>query len=282
MPQAVVTHISDTALWVAVHRARETQRPDAIFRDPFAARLAGQRGREIADQLGNTFRDSWPIIVRTKIIDDLVLTSIAEGADRVLNLAAGLDTRPYRLELPETLTWIEADLPALVDEKERLLAGERPRCRLVREKVDLADAAARAAFLDRALDGARRALVITEGLLVYLEPAQVQAIARDLRARSAIAWWMIDLASPGVLAMMRRRVSHKLGEGAQFKFAPTQGVAFFRPLGWAARDVRHYFREAVRLRRVPWLLRLFAIFPDQNPEQLGRRPWGGIIRFEPV
>src|SRR5262249_19243936 len=46
-----VTHISDTALWVAVLRARESRRPDAIFYDPFAERLAGERGRQIAERL---------------------------------------------------------------------------------------------------------------------------------------------------------------------------------------------------------------------------------------
>jgi methyltransferase (TIGR00027 family) len=279
MPDTTVTHISDTALWVAAYRARESKRPDAIFRDPLAERLAGERGHQIANDLGHGNRFSWPIIVRTKLIDELVLTSIAEGADRVVNLAAGLDTRPYRLDLPADLTWIEADLPDITSEKERLLQNEKPVCRLLREKVDLADAAARGAMLDRALGGAKRALVITEGLLVYLEPAQVQAIGRDLYARSAIAWWMIDLASPRILAMMKQSFGHQLSDGAQMKFAPADGVAFFRPLGWNAREIRSFFREAVRLRRAPWYMRAFSFLPDGNPERLGNRPWGAIVRF---
>ena len=40
--------ISDTALWAAVFRARETERDDALFRDPLAKRLAGTRGAQIA------------------------------------------------------------------------------------------------------------------------------------------------------------------------------------------------------------------------------------------
>lgn len=43
-----IRDISDTARWAAVYRARESQRQDALFRDPFAERLAGQRGEEIA------------------------------------------------------------------------------------------------------------------------------------------------------------------------------------------------------------------------------------------
>ena len=61
----------------------------------------------------------------------------------VVNLAAGLDARPYRMALPPNLDWIEVDLPDLVDYKERILAGETPACRLERVRLDLADVAAR-------------------------------------------------------------------------------------------------------------------------------------------
>jgi methyltransferase (TIGR00027 family) len=280
MPEAVVTHISDTAIWVAEYRARETERPDAIFRDPLAKKLAGSRGKQMADKLSTTMPRGWPVVVRTKLIDDLVLKSIAEGADLVINLAAGLDTRPYRLALPSTLTWVEADLPGLVEEKERLLRDEKPVCRLVREKVDLANTSERSAFLDRALDGAQRALVITEGLLAYLHEAEVQAIARDLRARPQIAWWMIDLASPAILHSMQKRVNPQL-QNIELRFGPANGTAFFRPLGWNARDIESFFRAALRYNRVPWYMRLLAFFPDPNPEDLGqKRPWGAIIRFD--
>src|SRR5438270_9332320 len=133
----VVSHISDTARWVAVYRALESRRPDALFHDPFAARLAGTQGEQIAGGIWRAARDGWPMVARTRLIDDLILASIADGCDRVLNLAAGLDTRPYRLALPAELTWVEADLPGIIDEKERLLAAETPVCRLSREKVNL-------------------------------------------------------------------------------------------------------------------------------------------------
>jgi O-methyltransferase involved in polyketide biosynthesis len=146
MPDTVVSNVSDTARWVAVYRAQESARSDALFRDPFAERLAGERGRAIALKARRQMMNGWPIIVRTKIIDDLVLASIREGCDRVVNLAAGLDTRPYRMNLPADLTWIEADLPALVEEKEKIFAGEKPACSLTREKVDLADASRAGSF----------------------------------------------------------------------------------------------------------------------------------------
>src|SRR5438105_1496222 len=180
MADPLISNVSDTARWVAVYRAWESARPDALFRDPLADRLAGDRGRAIAAAAPRQARSGWPMIVRTKLFDDLIAQSLSEGCDLVVNLAAGFDTRPYRLDLPSTLQWIEADLPGMIDEKERLLAGETPRCRLRRERVDLSEAAARAAFLDRALSGASKALVLAEGLLVYLDDGQVRALARDL------------------------------------------------------------------------------------------------------
>jgi methyltransferase (TIGR00027 family) len=116
-------------------------------------------------------------VARTKVIDDLIIEAISDGCDRVLNLAAGLDTRPYRLDLPEDFPSIEADLPQLLAEKERALADETPRCRLSRHAVDLADPAARDAFLNEELAGATKALVLTEGLLMYLEDSDVRALS---------------------------------------------------------------------------------------------------------
>jgi O-methyltransferase involved in polyketide biosynthesis len=94
----LISNVSDTARWVAIYRAWETARPNPLFRDPFAERLAGERGRQIVAQLpmSRAARYGWPLIARTKVIDDLVLASVAEGCRCVLNLAAGSTLRPYR------------------------------------------------------------------------------------------------------------------------------------------------------------------------------------------
>ena len=119
-----IASVSDTARWVAIYRAAESARPDALFDDPYAARLAGARGAAIAARAPRQMLGGWQVVARTVAIDDLVRTAVAEGCDRVLCLAAGLDMRPYRLALPASLTWIEADLPVVIEEKER-----RPRRR---------------------------------------------------------------------------------------------------------------------------------------------------------
>jgi Leucine carboxyl methyltransferase len=57
----------------------------------------------------------------------------------VVNLAAGLDTRPYRMDLPSSRLWVEVDLPDLLDYKEEVLKSESPRCRLERVRLDLSN-----------------------------------------------------------------------------------------------------------------------------------------------
>jgi methyltransferase (TIGR00027 family) len=281
MTEPVVSHVSDTARWVAVYRARESERADALFRDPLAALLAGDRGQAIAAATPRAAQTGWAAVTRTKLIDDLVLDSIAHGCDRVINMAAGFDTRPHRLPLPRTLTWVEADLPALIDEKDHLLAAELPNCTLIREAVDLADSAARAAFLKRAAGGAERALVITEGLVVYLDDATVSALARDLAAEAALRWWVLDLLSPGIRAMISNGMGGRHPARALVRFAPENGVAFFESQGWRARDVKPLMRAAARFRRAPlWMRALSAIFPDPDPRRLGKARWSAVVRFE--
>jgi len=95
-----ITHVSDTARWVALYRAMESERPDALFHDQFARRLAGPQGEEIMRRLPRAREFAWPMIVRTAVMDELILRAIErDGIDTVVNLAAGLDTRPYRLPL---------------------------------------------------------------------------------------------------------------------------------------------------------------------------------------
>jgi methyltransferase (TIGR00027 family) len=243
MSASPISNVSDTARWVAVYRARESSRPDALFHDPYAQLLAGERGQAIAALMPRQARNGWPFVARTKLMDDLIMATIAQGCDCVVNLAAGFDTRPYRLTVPSSLRWIEADLPALTEEKERLLKDAQPRCQLRRIKVDLADSAARIAMLKEAVGTSTNALVITKGLLLYLEEAQVRSLALDLRNQAGIFGWILDLASPAVLKMTKKSMAPQL-TNAPMKFGPANGVAFFEDLGWQATHVQWILRAA--------------------------------------
>jgi methyltransferase (TIGR00027 family) len=218
-----------------------------------------------------TSRSGWWLVARTKIIDDAIAEAIADGCDRVLNLAAGLDTRPYRLDLPADFPWIEADLPDLLAEKTQLLADQTPRCRLTRSAVDLADPVARTEFFDEALDGASRALVLTEGLLMYLEDSDVKALSNAIN-RPEVAWWMFDFAGPGLKRLMNKKMGGML-QNAPFIFAPENGLAFFEDLGWRVIEHNYLMAAAKRFRRLPTFMWPALWGPQPNPRHPGRRPW---------
>ena len=255
-----------------MHRATETARPDALFSDPLAERLAGEHGRAIGANAPRIGRNGWWLIARTKVIDDVIVQSIADGCDRVLNLAAGLDTRPYRLDLPSDFRWVEADLPQLLAEKSELLADQTPHCRLTRTAVDLSDPRARDDFLDDALTGATRALVLTEGLLTYLEERDVAALSEAI-TRPEVAWWMLDFPFPGVKKLMNKNMASS--QNGLFKFAPDNGLAFFEDLGWRVLEAESQFVAARRLRRLPPSMRPRAWLPQPDLRNPGSaRPWG--------
>ena len=175
--------------------------------------------------------------------------------------------------------WIEADLTAMIAEKEELLRDATPVCALRREAVDLADASARAAFLDRAVAGDTPTLVLTEGLLAYLEDDDVRAVARDLAGRPAIRYWILDVFSAAIRDSVQRSMGTTLAR-APLKFAPPDGVGFFESLGWTARETLSVFHAAARHRRLQWWMRPLALLPGPNPRQPGRSYWSAVVRFE--
>ncbi|WP_040816652.1 class I SAM-dependent methyltransferase [Nocardia concava] len=281
MPETAgpVSNVSDTAHWVAAYRALESARPDALFHDPLAERLAGETGKAIVAGEGSNAMAGWPLVTRTKVIDDLIAETLSKGCDLVINMAAGMDARPYRLDLPADLRWIEVDFPDLIAEKNRLLEDETPRCELTRAAVDLADPAARDQFLNQALEGAKKALVLTEGLVYYLSDDEVSGLASAL-ARPEIAWWIMDVNNKPVVDRFNR-VNKKLLENSPWKFGPLEPLRFFADAGWTADEVVGLFRMAARFRRLPPLLWSLAFAPVGPRMPLGakRIPWYGAVRL---
>ncbi len=246
-----IEHVSDTARWVAVYRAMESERPDALFNDPFARRLAGEKGAEIVNTMKDGRSMAWAMIVRTQVFDEIIMGELrTDGIDLVLNLAAGLDARPWRLDLLPTLKWIDVDLPDILRYKLGTLADAKPRCAYEAIEADLTDAAVRRELFASIAARSRRMLVVTEGLLIYLTDADVTALATDLHAQPTIVRWVIDLASPRLLKMMSKSWGSAVAKGnAPFRFAPASGTDFFRQLGWEERAFHSTMEESQRLHR---------------------------------
>src|SRR5262249_48122070 len=110
--------VSDTAFITAFCRVVETERSDSHFCDPFARKLAGPRGERLLKSLPGWESTVAGCAIRTHLFDRLLLETIeASGIDAVVNLGAGLDTRPYRLALPAGLRWFEVDAPGVIEYK---------------------------------------------------------------------------------------------------------------------------------------------------------------------
>lgn len=277
-PVSGIRDVSDTARWMAYFRAMESRRPDALFRDPFAEELAGERGFQIAERMAQGPKQEWAWVTRTYLFDSFISRLLQEGADMVLNLAAGLDARPYRMDLPSTLQWVEVDFAGIISYKEEILANRSPRCRVQRVALDLSDVQGRRALFEDLNARAGKIAVLSEGLLVYFTPPDVAALARDLAAASHFQNWIIDLSSTIQLIILQRTLGQALSEAnASFKFGPTEGVDFFKPFGWQPREVEGTLKTAAELKRAPE--EFLALLPDPHPIP-PTFPWTGVCLLE--
>lgn len=245
-------NISDTARFVALLRAMESERPDAHFHDPFARRFAGAQSHALLRFLRKNRRfDARHMAVRTQVIDETITQLVAEnGVDTVLNLAAGLDTRPYRMNLPASLRWIEVDLPGLLTEKSQVLKEENPRCQLEVIPMNLTDRTARRELFTRINEGSGKVLILTEGLLMYLREEEVKSLASDLKAQSHFAYWIMDLLSPDEVRWIVKKYGDLFSKAnTGVFFGPEEGPDFFRRQGWIPRRFFSFLTEAHRLNR---------------------------------
>lgn len=189
-----ITHVSDTALMVAACRAHETELEDAFVRDPFAGRLAGERGLAILGALPHSALFRFGVAVRTLFVDELLLEALAAyPVATVLSVGCGLDTRPWRLDLSPDLRWIEVDFADILDYKDVVMSVEKPRCRRERLTADLNDPTQRRAIYEAA--GAASSLMLTEGLLLYLPAATVEGLVSESSTQSGVAHWISDITT---------------------------------------------------------------------------------------
>ena len=194
----------------------------------------------------------------------------------VVNLAAGLDSRPYRLELPASLQWIEIDLPEIVGPKGQILSSEKPCCQLEVITQRLEDEARRRTLFSQLNQRAQRVAVMSEGLLTYLDEEKVTSLAVDLHTQPHFNYWLIEVVSPKVLQFINRKWAHHFkAAGAPMAFAPTDWRRFYRDRGWEPVEFEEMSQTAHRMNREPGMMRVFRIigqvFPGWGAKQ--RKIW---------
>ena len=269
-----IQHTSESALLTAGWRAMESARPDALFHDPLAAGLAGERGLRMARTQPE---GAWVVAIRTGLIDAFLRSAISSGIDTVINLGAGLDTRPYRMDLPSSLHWVEVDYPGLIQGKTAQLSAEVPVCSLERIGLDLTEGDARRRLFDRIWTTAQRAMVLTEGVLGALSVDEAGDLADELHAQPGCESWVLDYLSPRLLADYQKHQPHR---NVPVRFDPPSWEGFFTEHGWRIKEMRFLGEESERLHRpVPLsrldkVMRLFSSRPlrDMGYARIDRIP----------
>lgn len=229
--------VADTGTLVAAIRAEETRRPDRLFDDPFAERLAGESGRRmLAESVAATGdKSTLQIVVRTRFWDEALLNAVPP-VRQVVILAAGLDARAYRLPWPDGTTVFELDQPAVIAAKADALAGDEPRCRRVAIGVDLTQDwtdTLRANGFDPELP----AVWLMEGLLQYLDEGAVRTLFERVDALSAPGSVLLydivgkTLLDNVMLAAVREQMERN---GAPWLFGTDSPEQLCEPLGWTA------------------------------------------------
>ena len=187
--------MAKTALGMARVRAEESRRPDRLFDDPYAqAFLAAAPGAFAADQeratsgglarLGAVF--FFHGVIRTRFFDDYLIVATAVGCGQVVLLAAGLDTRAFRLAWPDGVRLFELDLPRLLAFKERVLAAQHavPRCQRAVLPADLREDWP-AVLTTAGFQPAQPTAWLAEGLLTYLSADQAARLFTTVAELSA-------------------------------------------------------------------------------------------------
>ncbi|WP_261567669.1 SAM-dependent methyltransferase [Frankia gtarii] len=181
-----------TAVGMAWVRARESARHDRLFDDPYAeafVEAAGGTGAvtgpaavflhflDVVDSHG---------VHRTRFFDDYLIRAAGEGHRQLVLLAAGLDTRAYRLSLPASTRLFEVDLPEMVTFKQTVLDARHATAQTKRITVpadlagDWANALTRAGLRTR-----ERTVWLVEGLLPYLDADQAARLLTTIGELSA-------------------------------------------------------------------------------------------------
>ncbi len=262
-----------TSRWTAAVRAKESAREDRLFYDPWAAALAGQEGQTWIEARSE---DSLvAMIVRTRFFDDALQHMAVQDAIRqVVLMAAGLDTRAFRLSWPAGTRLFELDQAPVLKYKERILdsAGAQPACERQTIEVDLT-APWQERLIRAGFDPGRPSGWLLEGFLFYLPGESLTRILDEVTGLAAPGSWLgfdiinsLTLTSPWT----RQWIQMQANSGAPWIGTLDDPVGFLAARGWQA-SLTHPGEEGANFGR--WHL---PIIPRTMPDM--PRNWYVIAR----
>jgi methyltransferase (TIGR00027 family) len=176
--------VSRTAVIMAQARATEDARSDRLFTDPYAQSFVDAVGWIQVAEAGRLNQGHF--VLRTRFFDDYFRAAAQVGCRQAVLVAAGLDTRAFRLDWPDGFHLFEIDLPGLMAFKEAVLGVRQaePSCDRTAVRADLrgnwpAD------LLTAGFDPQQPTAWLIEGLMMYLEPADNDRLLERIGTLSA-------------------------------------------------------------------------------------------------
>jgi methyltransferase (TIGR00027 family) len=245
-----VDAVGATSRLTAAARARESARADRLFEDRWAAELAGEEGFSLLEGNDASLNGQAPpaFVVRHRFFDDFLTRQASRGIRQVVLIAAGLDTRAFRLSWPAGVHLFELDQPAVLTYKEEVLGNARAAARCHRHLVP-ADLRGDwpSALTDAGYRRTERVAWLAEGLLFYLPETTVNALL-DATAALSVAGSTLgtDTMSAATLGHHSRRawVSYYASVGAPFIFGTDHPGELLGRHGW--RPALHPYSDVAR------------------------------------
>ncbi|WP_167161817.1 MULTISPECIES: class I SAM-dependent methyltransferase [Streptomyces] len=240
-----------TAVGVARVRALESERENALFRDPLARAFATAGGLWPAssplpaDEAARRRRlaVAFSIVIRTKFLDDLLQQAAASGVRQVVLLGAGMDSRAFRMDWPDGTRLFEVDTAAPLAFKTSVLRQERAvaRCERITVAVDLREDWP-GALAAAGHDPTAPTVWIAEGLLIYLPEDAVELLLARIGAQSAAGSRLgLTLGSRGVIERFGADATPGSAASMWVSEMPDDPVAWLAEHGWDASS--HTLRE---------------------------------------
>lgn len=255
-----IQHVSDTSFWVAHYRAIESARPDALFNDPYAHLLVGDRADSIDKLISQTTKwTQWTLVMRTVVIDQMIRDLIAKGVTTFLNIGAGLDTRPYRMNLGPNIKWIEMDFDYVLDHKKSHLKNIQSTCQLESIALDLSNRELRQSHFTKIATANKQIAVITEGVLLYLTQDQVSELSEDLLRHSSFTQWIGEYISPKSYPYLKNPKRMKTVKNSPFKFFPEDWMGFFESRGWKLAEAQYFIDISEKHKRSTPMPKFFKV-----------------------
>jgi methyltransferase (TIGR00027 family) len=230
--------LASTARWTAAVRARESLREDRLFYDPWAATLAGKEGQEWIEHRSE---DSVvAMILRTRFFDDFLQRISGQYAiKQIVLMAAGLDTRAFRLTWPAQTQLFELDQPAVLQYKEQVLesTGAQPNCERHTIALDLTGPWKETLIKD-GFNPQQPSGWLLEGFLFYLPNESITHILDEITSLAAPGSWIgLDIINRITLTSHWTRpwVEMQAQAGAPWIGTMDDPEGFLARRGWVAK-----------------------------------------------